>query len=101
ADAHFALQDELATGLLDDAMHHRQPEASALADALGGEERLGGALQRLLVHAGTGVDRGDADIATGGKAQLVALEQRRLMRAEDQRPALRHRVARVEREVEQ
>jgi hypothetical protein len=35
-----ALEDELAAGLLDHSMNHRQSKAGALADTLGGEEGL-------------------------------------------------------------
>ncbi len=51
AFAHAALQGEAAAGLLGQAVHHREAEAGALADALGGEERLRRARQRLRVHA--------------------------------------------------
>jgi hypothetical protein len=38
--AHFGFGIDIAARLLDDAIDHRQPEPGALADILGGEERL-------------------------------------------------------------
>ena len=42
----LALAEDVAAGLLDDAVDHRQAEAGALADLLGGEERL----EDLVAH---------------------------------------------------
>ena len=63
--ARLAVQDAVVRRLLGHAMDHRQAEAGALADALGGEERLGGARQRLGVHALAGVVQRQPDIVPG------------------------------------
>src|SRR6185312_7908900 len=46
----------------DDAMHGGETEAGALADLLGGEERLEHALHGARIHAATGVTHLDAEI---------------------------------------
>src|ERR1051326_5614817 len=40
AKAPLAVDVDVAAGLLDEAEHHREAEPAALADRLGGEERL-------------------------------------------------------------
>ena len=47
-DPGLAVAEHIAAGLLDDAIDHRQAEAGALADLLGGEERL----ENLVAHVG-------------------------------------------------
>ena len=91
-----------AARLRGQAVHHREAEPGALAGALGGEERLGRALQRRLVHAGAGVADGDADIIARLPARAHLPGRDALaMRGDRQLPAMRHRIARIEREVEQ
>ena len=48
--------------LLDDPVDRGQPEAGALADLLGREERLEDMLAGLAVHADAGVADGELDI---------------------------------------
>ena len=48
---HFALNGDMAPGLFAEAIDHRQPQAGALADRLGGEERIEGAADGALRHA--------------------------------------------------
>ena len=45
--AERALDVDMAPRLGDEAVHHAQPQARALADLLGGEERVEDARQRL------------------------------------------------------
>src|SRR5205085_10493504 len=52
-------------GLLSKPVNHAQPEASALADLLGGKERFKGASADLLAHAGSRVSHGDHYVITG------------------------------------
>ena len=47
--------EDVAAGLLDDAVDHRQAKPGALADLLGGEERLEDLLKMLVRDAGAGV----------------------------------------------
>ena len=51
---------DLALGLADEAENLAEPEAGALADRLGGEERLEHALQHLGRHAAAGIGHRDA-----------------------------------------
>src|SRR6202035_4231563 len=46
AAAGFALAEDVAARLLDDAVDHGKPEAGSLADLLGGEKRL----EDLVAH---------------------------------------------------
>src|SRR6188768_4090913 len=50
AAARRAVDGDVAAALLDDAVHHRQAEAGALAALLGGEERLEDAAADCIVH---------------------------------------------------
>src|ERR671918_392499 len=52
-----------ARGIGDDAVNEREAEARALADLLGGEERLEDARERRFVHAGAGVFDGEPRVA--------------------------------------
>ena len=62
APAEFRVDLDVAVRLLDEAVDHRQPEARALADRLGGEERIEGAGDHVGRHAGAGVGDGEHDI---------------------------------------
>ena len=50
-EAGLAVDRDVAVRLLDEAVHHAQAKPGALADLLGGEERLEGARQHLRRHA--------------------------------------------------
>ncbi len=60
---HLALDGHLAAGLPGEAEHLRQAETGALADLLGGEERLEDAARSCGGNADAGVADGDADEA--------------------------------------
>ena len=79
-------------------MHHRQAEAGALAERLGGEERLDRPLQYLRRHAVAGIDHRQFQVAAGLQRGIAA----RLIFGDPDidRAAVRHRVARVDREIE-
>ena len=87
-----------------DPVDDRQPQARPLALGLGRVERLEGARGDLAVHADPGVlDREPDEVARldrGVEAGLAAVELDVLGRHRE-RPAVRHGVARVEREVDQ
>jgi hypothetical protein len=89
--------------LLDEAVDLAQAEAGALADLLGGEERLEHALHRLLVHADAGVGHGDGHVVARlgiGVAGGVGAVEPDVRGLDEQLPASRHRIARVHGEVE-
>ena len=69
--AGLTIEVENAAELRGEAVDHRQAEAGALADALGREEGLDRAGERLLVHADAGVAHGDADIIAGTQTGSV------------------------------
>ena len=54
-----------AAGLLRKSVDHAEAEAGALADLLGGEERLEGAAGDFGGHAAAGIGHGDHDVVAG------------------------------------
>ena len=92
--------------LVDDAVDRGQAEAGPFPDHLRGVERLEDVGQRLGIHPGAGIGRDEHDVhawrrnldAAGGRLPRIDPHGGGLER---QRPAIRHRVARVQREVEQ
>ncbi len=77
---------------------HGEPEARSLAHALRREERLDGLRHRLRVHAGARVGDAQEHVAVAGK--LLRSRVGGPHRADRQAPAIGHRVARVQDEVE-
>ncbi len=98
AAAGLAEQSQRTLELACQAMDHGQAKAGALADLLGREEGLDCALQRITVHAGTGVRHGQPHIAPFG--EVARLCGGRHIEFDGERPAVRHRVTRVHCEVE-
>ena len=93
-----------AAGAGDDPVDGGEAEAGAFAFALGGEERLEGPLDRLLVHADAGVAHFQADVAARlgvGVHVGVLLVEVGLVDLDHQAPAVRHRVASVDGQVDQ
>ena len=86
---------------LRDAIHHRQPEASA-AFALGREEGFQATPLRVLVHADAGVAHLDDHAVPfcGGRA-VATFGRRDRARAHCQHAALRHRIDGIEDQVGQ
>ena len=70
--ADFGIAEDEAAGLLDDAVDHRQAKAGALADLLGGEERL----EYLLQHVGRDAAAGvfDLDQHIVGRREFAVAE---------------------------
>ena len=94
----------MAAGLRDEAVDLAEPEAAALADFLGGEERLEGAGPNFRRHALAVVGDGDCHEIPGRDVghQLGAAGVDPLHAGTDpQCAAARHRVARVDHQVEQ
>jgi CHASE3 domain sensor protein len=75
-------------------------EAGALADGLGREERLEGALHHLRRHSATGVGDADADIFAGPDVAHLIGREGYVGRAHAHQAFAFHRVARVHREVD-
>ena len=76
--AGLAVAEHVAAGLLDDAVDHRQAEAGALADLLGGEERLEDLVLDLGRNAVAGVL--DLDQHVVGRNDRHLLQVRRIRR---------------------
>ena len=94
--------DETA-GLLDDAVDGREPEPGALADILGGVEGVENLVDDLRRDAGAGVL--DLDQHIFAERHPLVLERRALLgadirRAQRELAAVRHGIARIDREID-
>ena len=101
--ADLAVGEDVAARLLDDAVDGGQAEAGALADILGGEERLEDLGHDLGRHAGAGVLDLDQHVLAGRHAvagELQALALGDVARADGERAAVGHGVAGVDGEVD-
>lgn len=103
AFADGGVQVHLAAGLLGEAVDHRQAQAGALADKLGGVERLEGVGHDVRRHTGAGVGDAQAQVGTFGEvegARGVAVEPA-VAGLQGDATALGHGVAGVDAQVEQ
>ena len=89
-----------AAALGHDAVHGRQPQAGALADLLGGEERLEDPRERLLVHALAGVGHHQRHEWVGPTLGAHAGGLPRVASDDADGAAGRHRVPRVDHQVQ-
>ncbi len=94
----------MAAGLPGEAVDHAETEPGALADRLGAEERLERMAQHLGRHAGTGVADRDHHVRPRRDVERVGCviaAERHVGRLDLEPPAARHRIARVDRKVDQ
>src|SRR5215213_9694159 len=63
--AHLAGEPDMPASLVDDAMHHRQPQPGAFSDILGGKKRFEDPSLRLKIHAVAGIADRQQHIAAG------------------------------------
>ena len=101
--ARFRIHIDEAAGLLDDAIDGRQPKAGALADFLGGEERLEDLVDDVGGNPGAGVGDIDPDIIRRRHALVGHLRgfiRCQIAGLHRQLAAVRHRVASVDREID-
>ena len=105
AAARLGVRPDMAAGLRDDPVDGREPEPGALAGRLRGEERVEHAVERLALHAHAGVADGEhrrsrpARAPTCWRANCSSSSTFAVVIV--RLPAVRHRVARVDREVHQ
>ena len=78
--ADLAVDVDRAARLAREAVDHRQAEAGALADVLGGEEGLGHLLQYLGRDAAAVVLDGEHDIVAGRQAERIVRRGRGVAR---------------------
>ena len=94
----------MAAVVLDDPVHHRQPEAGPLSLRLGGEEGLEDPVEDLRLHPHPGVLHHHLDVVTGLQAGTGAHEPRVQVRQaglEGDAAALRKGIARVDRHAQE
>ncbi len=99
----FGIHVDEAAGLLDDAVDGREAEPGSLADFLGREERLEDLVDDLGRYAGAGIGDIDAHVVGGRHAvvgQSRGFIRRDVGRLHGQLAAIRHRVAGVDREID-
>ena len=104
AAADLGLDVDHAAGVGHDLVHDREAEPRAVSRFLRREERLEDPGRRCAIHPVTGVGHRQADVVVGHRGALHVVRRRshRDVRELDlQRAAARHRVARVDHEVEQ
>ena len=93
----------MAARLLDEAEHHAEPEAGALADLLGGEEGIEHPLDQRCGDSGAGIAHRDHHIVAGHDLAVhagVVLVEIDVAGLERELAAIGHGVARVEGKVE-
>ena len=101
AGAGFAGKPHRAAELRRHAVDLRKPEATALADRLGGEERLERVLHDIAGHADTGIDHRDPHVVARIECvQPSGFVSIHISRCDAQLTAIGHRVSGVDGEVE-
>ena len=100
--AGLAADFDPALMLLDDAINGCESKASSFAHLFGGKERLKDSLQRIGIHAATGVRDGEDDKLARSRFGMLAdvgLVNLGIGSADEQLTALGHGVPRVDRQV--
>ena len=101
--AGLAVDFDVAARLLDETIDLAQAEAGALAGLFGGEERLEGARGDLLPHADALVGHRDQHVLTWahlGVVRAIGFVEQDVAGLDGQAAALRHRIARIDGEIE-
>ena len=99
----LALDFDPAVMLFDDPVNRGQSESGALTDFLRGKERLEDFLQVLWINAAAGVGDSQADKFAGARLGIVSFVRfihRDAGGRDNQLPAFRHRIARIDREIQ-
>ena len=99
----FTVHEDRTAALVDDAIHGREAEPGALPQLLRRVERLEEMTQDRAVHADAGVADGEHHVRAGTRAWMlggVSLVEFHVRGLDRQHAAARHRVAGVEREIE-
>src|SRR3954447_23462093 len=101
--AKFAIDPDVPTGLLHDAVHRGQSEAGPFPDFFRGKEGLENTRLGGVIHAEAVVADGKHDVAPSSHRRM--LTRKRFIKVENaslngEFAALRHGVARVDRQVD-
>src|SRR3954451_12393763 len=96
----LALYDDRAARLLRKAVDLRQAEPGALADRLGGEEWIEDFLDDVRRDAAPGITQRQLDMVVIGMRAAQFCRCRDIARGDGEAAALRHRIARIDRDVE-
>ena len=100
--AGLGIEPDVATRLLDDAVHGRQPKAGSAPRGLGGEEWLEDPRLRPLVHPAAGIGDGKHDVFARDDRDVlrgVRIVECGVSGFDRHGAAVGHRVARVDREI--
>ena len=101
--ADLRINFHVAEGLLDEPMHLTEPQASATARRLRGEERIECPFDRLGRHAGAGIRHGNQYVLAGRHSDVlrgVGIVEVGIRGLDRQAASLAHRIARIDREIE-
>src|SRR5207302_9376355 len=104
AFARLAVDLYVTAGLLDETVYLAEPETRAGIDRFCREERLEGAVHDLLGHAGAVIGHRDHDVLARQDLRIgpaITLVEKGVAGFECQLAAVAHRVARIDREVQQ
>ncbi len=99
----FRIDAHLSAGLPHEAIDHRQAEAGALADRLGGEKWIEGARDHVGRHAGAVVGDAERQILAGRQVAVLgcAFVEPFVGGLDRDTAAFRHGVARIDAQIEQ
>src|SRR5688572_24417915 len=93
---------DVTIALLDDAVRGGQAESRSFADSLGRKERLENVLERLLIHADSGVLHTNARVSARARALVDARElliEDNRIRTDSQLAATRHGLAGIHNDI--
>ena len=103
-EPHLAVNPDVPSALLHDAVAGRETQASALSLPLGGEERFEQVGQHVVGHPGSGIGDRQRDVVAGYHLRMscaVLVAHREIGRFDDQPAAVRHGVPSVDGQVDQ
>ena len=99
----FAVDHDVAGRLLDEAVHHAQAQAGALAGPFRGEERIEYLVEHSGRNSGSGIARRDHGVAAGPDVAVhsrIIVVEKDEAGLDDQLASVRHGVAGVEGQIE-
>ncbi len=102
APADLAVDPDMPLRLIGEAIDHREAQSGALADRLGGEERVEGLGEQVRQHTGSGVGHADRHISAGRAAAMggrVGVVEMYVCGFDEEPAPVRHGVTGIDRQV--